>query len=123
MIDRSSSDPGTEPVLGPAVGRATSVSSTALKALQVLEAVAAEPKPLRLAEVARATGMDKSLTHRMLATLVHAGYVHQDPETRRYTMGYRVVTLSRNLLAENEVVWPEWLKPSANERAAAPPPR
>src|SRR4051812_30709548 len=27
------------------------------------------------------------------------------------------------MLAENEVVWPEWLKPSANERAAAPPPR
>src|SRR3954470_8692178 len=27
------------------------------------------------------------------------------------------------MLAENDVVWPEWLKPSANERAAAPPPR
>jgi DNA-binding IclR family transcriptional regulator len=80
------------------------VSSTALKALRVLEAVAGEPRPLRLAEVARSVDMDKSLTHRMLATLVHAGYVHQDPETRRYTMGYRVVTLSRNLLAENEVV-------------------
>src|SRR3954453_10031039 len=25
--------------------------------------------------------------------------------------------------AENDVVWPQWLKPSANERAAAPPPR
>jgi DNA-binding IclR family transcriptional regulator len=81
-----------------------SVSTTALKALHVLEVVAAEPRPLGLAEVARAAGMDKSLTHRMLATLVHAGYVHQDPETRRYTMSYRVVTLSRNLLAENEVV-------------------
>src|SRR5258705_5905899 len=27
------------------------------------------------------------------------------------------------MLAENDVVWPEWLKPSAKERAAAPPPR
>ena len=27
------------------------------------------------------------------------------------------------MLAENDVVCPEWLKPSANERAAAPPPR
>ena len=27
------------------------------------------------------------------------------------------------MLAENDVVWPEWLKPSANDRAAAPPPR
>jgi IclR family transcriptional regulator, KDG regulon repressor len=80
------------------------VSTTALKALRVLEVVAAEPRSLGLAEVARAAGMDKSLAHRVLATLVQAGYVRQDPETRRYTLGYRVVTLSRNLLAEKEVV-------------------
>ena len=83
---------------------ARSVSSTALKALHVLELVAAAGRPLSLREVADRARLEKSATHRMLATLVHAGYVHQDPETRRYTMGYRVVTLSRNLLAENEVV-------------------
>jgi DNA-binding IclR family transcriptional regulator len=81
-----------------------SVSSTALKALHVLESVAAEGRPLSLGEVSHRAGLDKSAAHRMLATLVHAGYVHQDPETRRYAMGYRVVSLSRNLLAENEVV-------------------
>ena len=80
------------------------VSSTALKALRVLEVVAAEFRPMSLAEVARAAQLDKSATHRMLGTLVHAGYVRQDAETRRYSLGYRVVTLSRNLLAENEVV-------------------
>jgi DNA-binding IclR family transcriptional regulator len=79
-------------------------SLTALKALRVLEAVASGPRAVSLGEVARQTDLNKSATHRMLATLVQAGYVHQDPETRRYSMGYRVVTLSRNLLAENEVV-------------------
>lgn len=84
--------------------RSRTSSTTALKALHVLEAVAAQARPLALAEVARAAHLDKSATHRMLATLVAAGYVHQDPASRRYAMGYRVVTLSRNLLAENEVV-------------------
>jgi DNA-binding IclR family transcriptional regulator len=79
------------------------VSSTALKALQVLEAVAATPGPALLGDVARTAGTDKSTTYRMLATLVAAGYVHQDLHSRRYSLSYRVVSLSRNLLAENEV--------------------
>ena len=80
------------------------VSSTALKALHVLEVVAAEPRPLSLREVAARADMGRSATHRMLATLLAAGYVRQEAGTRRYAMSYRVVTLSRNLLAENEVV-------------------
>jgi len=79
------------------------VSSTALKALHVLEAVAAASRPALLGDVARAADTDKSTTYRMLATLVAAGYVHQDPHSRRYSLSYRVVSLSRNLLAENEV--------------------
>ena len=92
MIDRPSRD---------------GISSTALKALHVLEVVAAEPRPLSLREVAARAGMDRSATHRMLATLLAAGYVRQEASTRRYAMSYRVVSLSRNLLADNEVVgWP-----------------
>ena len=79
-------------------------SSTALRALRVLEVVAAEPRPLALGEVARLAAIDKSAAHRMLATLLAAGYVHRDPDSRRYALSYRVVSLSRNLLAENEVV-------------------
>jgi IclR family transcriptional regulator, KDG regulon repressor len=82
----------------------SSLSTTALKALHVLEAVASEPRSLSLAEVARLSGLDKSATHRMLATLLRAGYVHQEPGSRRYSLSYRVVSLSRNLLADNEVV-------------------
>jgi DNA-binding IclR family transcriptional regulator len=81
-----------------------SVSSTALKALRVLEIVAAEPRALALAEIAKRAGMNKSATHRMLATLLAAGYVRQDDHSRRYALSYRVVSLSRNLLADNEVV-------------------
>ncbi len=81
-----------------------SASTTALKALDVLEAVAAEARAQSLSEVAQRAGMNKSVTHRMLATLVAAGYVRQDPGSRRYSLSYRVVSLSRNLLAEDEVM-------------------
>jgi IclR family transcriptional regulator, KDG regulon repressor len=80
------------------------ISTTVLKALRVLEIVAAEARPMSLGEVARVASLDTSSAHRMLGTLTHAGYVRQDPDTRRYSLGYRVVTLSRNLLAENEVI-------------------
>jgi DNA-binding IclR family transcriptional regulator len=82
---------------------ALATSSTALKALRVLEAVAAAPGPATLGDVAARAALDKSTTHRMLSTLVVAGYVRQDSATRRYAMSYRVVSLSRNLLADDEV--------------------
>jgi DNA-binding IclR family transcriptional regulator len=78
-------------------------SLTALKALNVLEAVAESADPAPLAEISRRAQIDKSTTHRMLATLVSAGYVHREPHSRRYSLSYRVVSLSRNLLADNEV--------------------
>jgi DNA-binding IclR family transcriptional regulator len=81
-----------------------SASSTALKALQVLEAVAAERRAMSLAEIAARAQLNKSAAHRMLATLMTAGYVRQDEHSRRYSLSYRVVSLSRNLLAEDEVM-------------------
>ncbi len=78
-------------------------SSTALKALRALEVVAQSRDPVSVAEVARQLGEEKVTAYRMLVTLEQAGYVHRDAESRRYAMSYKVISLSRNLLAENEV--------------------
>lgn len=80
-----------------------STSSTTLKALRVLETVAASPHPISVSEVAEQVDTDKSTAYRMLATLVDAGYVLRDENSKRYSLSYKVVTLSRHLLAENEV--------------------
>ncbi len=79
------------------------VSSTALKALRVLEAVAASSAPASVSELAASVGEDKTTTYRMLLTLMDAGYVLRDELSRRYHCSYKVISLSRNLLAENEV--------------------
>ena len=78
-------------------------SATALKALRVLEAIAASSGPISVSEVAEQVDVDKSTAYRMLVTLIDAGYVTRDEISRRYRLSYKVVSLSRNLLAENEV--------------------
>ena len=83
--------------------RSANRSSTALKALKMLEAVAASSQPVSASEVAQRVDIDGSTAYRMLKTLVDAGYVVQDEISKRYRLSYKVVSLSRNLLAENEV--------------------
>jgi DNA-binding IclR family transcriptional regulator len=39
----------------------------------------------------------------MLMTLIKAGYVVRNDISKRYSLSYKVVSLSRNLLAENEI--------------------
>lgn len=78
-------------------------SATVLKALRVLEVVAASSRPLSVSEVAEQIDIDKSTVYRMLITLVDAGYLIRDDTSRRYSLSHKVVSLSRNLLAENEV--------------------
>lgn len=83
--------------------RTPNTSATALKALRVLEAVAASSHPISVSEVAEQIDVDKSTAYRMLITLINAGYVTRDEISKRYSLSYKVVSLSRNLLAENEV--------------------
>jgi len=79
------------------------ISSTALKALRVLETISESSAPLSVSEVAKCIGVDKTTSYRMLITLIEAGYVIRDNVSKRYILSYKVVSLSRNLLAENEV--------------------
>jgi IclR family KDG regulon transcriptional repressor len=83
--------------------KSTNTSSTALKALNVLEAVASSSQPISVSEAAEQVGIDPSTAYRMLKTLVDAGYVAQDEISKRYRLSYKVVSLSRNLLADNEI--------------------
>jgi DNA-binding IclR family transcriptional regulator len=81
--------------------RAGPRSSTALRALRVLEAVAAVDRPVSVGEVATRLGLERVAAYRMLVTLVGAGYVLRDVSGRQYRLSHKVVSLSRHLLAEN----------------------
>jgi DNA-binding IclR family transcriptional regulator len=79
------------------------VSTTALKAFAVLEVVAASGQSISISEVAEKVGVDRSTAYRMLSTLQVAGYITQDETTKRFKLSYKVISLSRNLMIDNEV--------------------
>lgn len=49
---------------------------------------------LTLAELSDSLGLPKPTVHGLLATLVHVGFVHQDPRSRRYRLGTALTTLA-----------------------------
>ncbi len=65
-----------------------------IKALQLLETLAAAPAGLTLGELSRRNDLHPSTTHRLLHTLVEAGYVRQDPHDRNYHLGARGMNLA-----------------------------
>jgi IclR family pca regulon transcriptional regulator len=53
-----------------------------------------ETRPLLgIADLARAVELNKSTTYRYVATLAKLGYLQQDPDTKKYSLGPRVVDL------------------------------
>lgn len=60
------------------------MAGTVEKALKVLELLSTYDNPVRLAELSRALGMNKSTTYRMLETMGQYGFVQQDEPNGRY---------------------------------------
>jgi DNA-binding IclR family transcriptional regulator len=73
-------------------------STTALRALRVLEIVGHARAPVGVAEVATGIGADRSTAYRMLMTLHDAGYVVRDAAGKSYQLGYRLLSLTGALL-------------------------
>lgn len=73
-------------------GKAGSVQSIE-RALDILEVLSSNSRGLGISEIGRATDLPYATIHRLTATLVARGYVRQDPETKKYVLGTRLVGL------------------------------
>jgi DNA-binding IclR family transcriptional regulator len=68
---------------------------TVARLMAIVEALAnASDEGLRLTEVMRATTLNKTTAHRMLAGLTTYGLADQNPETGRFFVGMRLVSLA-----------------------------
>jgi DNA-binding IclR family transcriptional regulator len=80
-----------------------SAVKTLRKALAILDAFAAAERPLTVAEVAVRAGVTRPTAHRLIQTLVAAGYLSQDPGDSRIMPGYSVLQLASSLLDTNQI--------------------
>jgi len=78
------------------------ISATALKALKALDFVGEQRRPISAQDMADGIGVDRATAYRMLMTLVHSGYVVRDASTKNYRLSYKVLSLGRYLISDDE---------------------
>lgn len=78
-------------------------NSTVDRGLRVLEAFLTEERDLGVLEISRQVGLDKSVIHRILTTLVRRRFLEQDPISRRYRVGLRTWELGQRYIAGREL--------------------
>ena len=75
-----------------AAGQAA-LSQSLERGLMILSSFSEIRPVLGIADLARSVDLNKSTTYRYVATLARLGYVQQDPETKKYSLGPRVIDL------------------------------
>ncbi|MBZ5646896.1 MAG: IclR family transcriptional regulator [Acidobacteriia bacterium] len=73
------------------------------RTLEILEAVAHRSGGMSNADISRKLRIPKSSASYILRTLEHRGYLRRDPETGRYRLGVKVLSLSRGALTGLDV--------------------
>jgi DNA-binding IclR family transcriptional regulator len=73
------------------------------KALGILDTVAEAEHPLLVSEIAFRTELPRPTAHRLIQTLITAGYLDQDPLDGRVSVGYSVLQLAGALLDRNRL--------------------
>lgn len=63
------------------------------KAMQIVDAISHEPGGMTLAEVCRATGLNKSVAYRLLLTLESGSWLRRD-QANRFNIGLKLVALN-----------------------------
>jgi IclR family pca regulon transcriptional regulator len=73
------------------------------RGLAILGTFTPDQPALGISELAQRLGLTRSTTHRYVATLARLGYLEQDPATRKYRLGIRVLDLGFNVLGSLEL--------------------
>ncbi|MFB3923258.1 MAG: IclR family transcriptional regulator [Terriglobia bacterium] len=64
------------------------------RALRILIILGERGVPMRVSDISRKLGIDKSTAYRIISTLRLRGFVEQEPDTRKYTLGLRVLEVA-----------------------------
>lgn len=75
-----------------------------VRALSLLQVLASSPVDCSLSELTQQAKLAPSTTHRLLNSLVQAGYASQDPDTGRYGLGNNLLLLSRRAAHKHQLI-------------------
>jgi len=67
---------------------------------QILDILGQSPQGISIRELSTKVNLPKGTIHRLLSSLLHFGYVRQDPKTRNYFLGFKLVELGNLLLGQ-----------------------
>ncbi len=70
------------------------------RASQILDILGQSPQGISIRELSTKINLPKGTIHRLLSSLLHFGYVKQDPKTRNYFLGFKLVELGNLLLGQ-----------------------
>jgi IclR family pca regulon transcriptional regulator len=83
--------------------RDATTSQSLERGLAILSTFTSTRSLLGVSEVAREVALSRSSAHRYISTLARLGYLEQDPATRRYRLGLRVLDLGFSALNSMEL--------------------
>jgi DNA-binding IclR family transcriptional regulator len=68
------------------------------RASQILDILGQSPQGISIRELSTKINLPKGTIHRLLSSLLYFGYVRQDPKSRNYFLGFKLVDLGSLLL-------------------------
>jgi len=66
----------------------------------ILDILGQNPQGISVRDLSLKVSLPKGTTHRLLSSLSYLGYVRQDPKTRNYLLGFKLVELGNILLGQ-----------------------
>jgi len=84
-------------------GAGSTYSQSLERGLAILSAFRSGRPLLGVSELGRDIGLSRSTTHRYVATLAALGYLQQDPSTKKYRLGPRVLDLGFSAINSMEL--------------------
>lgn len=78
--------------------------SSVKNALQILNSFTMDEPEKKVSDISSSLGLNKSTVSRTMATLASEGFVFKDPETKKYRLGFSILTLSGIINSNMDIV-------------------
>jgi len=80
------------------------VSETLERALRILKLIDESDCGLRLTDISRDIGVNKTTVSRFVNTFCELGFLNRDPNTKRFSLGPRIVAMAHSFLQRSNLI-------------------